>query len=127
MNEVPGSLPIEVTQGRRIFWQNHTRHTCTLLLRLALTAEDVDQHQGWIESTLSRLYRQPVTVWLQAGSVVVHMIAAINAAESLDAFRARVGAIDEVQLREELQMDVIILSELSVVTKNIQIPLDTIW
>ena len=75
VNEIKGSLPIEVAQGRRRQLRNVTQHTCTIQLRLAITPEDLNEQRDLIEQKLSRLYGENVTIQLQAGSVVVSVAA----------------------------------------------------
>ena len=116
VNEVKGSLPIEVAQGRRRQLQNVTQHTCTLQLRLSITPEDLNQQRDQIELKLARLYGENVTIQLQAGSVVVSVVAVIGDSLSLAAFSARTSAITDADLSEELQLDLSTTSTLQVET-----------
>ena len=124
VNEVAGSLPIEVAQGRWRELQNVTQHTCTLQLRLAITPEDFNQQRGLIEQSLSHLYHEHVTITLQAGSVIVNVVAVLSSPLSLASFRTRAAELTDADLTDELQLDVSTVSQLDVETQTVQVPFD---
>ena len=122
VNAVQGSLPIEVAQGRRRTLANVTSYTSTLQLRLALTVDDFNQQRGAIVQRLSGLYGRPVSLELQAGSVVVNVIGSPNTSGPylLSAFSAE-------ELSDELQLSTEVLSEPAEEAITLQIPVDDEW
>ena len=122
-NSPPGSLPIEVIQGRLLEWRNVTRNRCTLQLQLDLTVDEWEDQAPTIEATLRRLYGAPVDLQVQAGSFIVSATAVINAS-ALSAFRTTVATDDFALLRSEIGFGASVLAPLEVEEFTVLVPLD---
>ena len=119
-----GSLPIEVAQGRRRELQNITSYVCTFQLRLALTTEEFDQQRTALKQRLSQLYGKSVAFLLQAGSVVIDVIADFSDLSSMTAFVERASSLTNATLSEELGVETSAPSTLIVTNATVQVPTD---
>ena len=124
VNAIKGSLPIEVAQGRRRVLQNETLYTATQQLRLSLTPEGFEQQRDLLVATVSRIYGQAVTLQLQAGSVIVNVIAEVGDSLALNAFRDRANTLTDNVLSNELQVETVRASAVAVTARTIEVPID---
>ena len=113
-------------QGRTRASRNATLYSCTLQLQLALTPEDFNQQHDTLVEKLSRLYGEPVGLQLQAGSVIVDVIAEVTDPLALAAFQERARALSDTALSDELQVEVNISTSLTVTNRSIAVPADVI-
>lgn len=125
VNDVKGSLPIEVKQGRMLDWRNITRYKFTLQLRLDISVDDWAEQKGTIEETLVRFYDSPVTLDVQAGSFILSATAMLNTS-SMSASMESGAADSYARLKEELGFGVSFLSPLQVEEVVVRVPYDIV-
>lgn len=96
MNPVPGSLPIEVEQGRRTISRVVTQFLATAQLTLDVGVDDIDLRQ--LSAKLASIYGTPVDVQVLSGSAVVLVSGVLNAT-SLSTFAQASQIGDDVLSR----------------------------
>ena len=102
-----------------------TSYTSTLQIQLALTPEDFIQQRSELVERLSQIYGQPISLELQAGSVIASVIAVAETQSSLLALSSALS--DEARLSESLQVQTEVAVPLSVEEITIEVPVDVEW
>ena len=119
-NLVPGSLPIEVAQGKRRIMKNVTQHTATAQLSLETSLEEIDLQE--LRRAISALYRVSIDLQVVSGSVLLRVTAVLNDT-LLGDFISRTNSMSDGELSNALGVDAQV-PRFTIRSETIQVPQD---